>query len=93
MSRKYKIDYQQTGGAGAPIVFSTGSNHFSLSGYSQLMKLYNILDKEEYKYMSKIKDMIFKFNTKISDFNSRYVINVSDKELKVLQFIQKKLLN
>ncbi len=89
---KYKIEYDMIGGAGAPIIFSSGSKIISMDNYSKLMKLYDILGKEEYNYMSKIKDLIYRYNTKISDFNSRYIINVSTKELKVIEYIIKKFL-
>ena len=55
------------------------------------MKLHNILDSEQYRYMTKIKDMIYKFNTKISDFNSKYIINVTEKELKVIKYLLKNI--
>ena len=88
---KYKIEYELTGGAGAPIIFSTGTKMLTLSSYSKLTKLYDFLGKDTYKYMSKIRFLINKFNTKISDFNSRYIINVTEKELGVIQYIVKKL--
>ena len=88
---KYLINYNLDGGAGAPITFSTGSNFLTLSSYNILMKLYNILDTEQYRYMSKIKDMIYKFNTKISDFNSNYIINVTEKQLKVIKYLLKNI--
>ena len=88
---KYLINYNLDGGAGAPITFSTGSNFLTLSNYNILMKLHNILDSEQYRYMTKIKDMIYKFNTKISDFNSKYIINVTEKELKVIKYLLKNI--
>ena len=88
---KYKIEYDLLGGAGAPIVFSTGTKMITLSSFSKLNNLYEFLGKPEYKYMSKIRFLVDKYNTKISDFNSRYIINVSEKELGVIKYILKKL--
>ena len=89
---KYKINYSQIGGAGAPIIFSTGTKTLTMSSFTKLNKLVEILNKDDYKYMSKIKFLIDKYNRKISDFNSRYIINVSEKELGVLKYIEKNYL-
>tara|TARA_B100000161_G_C33521125_1_gene401159 strand:+ start:856 stop:1131 length:276 start_codon:yes stop_codon:yes gene_type:complete len=89
---KYKIEYELKGGAGAPIIFSTGTKMLTMSSFTKLTKLHEILGKDGYKYMSKIRFLIEKYNTKISDFNSKYIINVTDKELGVLQYIEKNLL-
>tara|TARA_B100001093_G_C26275634_1_gene778846 strand:- start:1 stop:303 length:303 start_codon:yes stop_codon:yes gene_type:complete len=92
MIKRYKIDYNLFGGAGAPIIFTTGLNRITLSGFTILNNLYDILDSNDYQYMNRIKSQIYKFNNKISDFNSKYIINVSKKELKIINFILTKKL-
>ena len=88
MRKSYRIEYDQKGGAGTPIWFSTGTDFIILSYFSTLLKLSDKLNDEKYSYMSHIKKKIDFYNTKISDnFNSKYIINVSNKELKVLRYI------
>ena len=94
---RYEIIYPhlnvQNGGAGIPVRVSTGSDFFMMTSYTEMMKIYDILDKEEYKYMSKIKDMIYKYATEMTDFNAKPVISVTNNEYKVLSFIRKKILS
>ncbi len=87
MIKRYKIEYNQNGGAGAPIWFSTGTDFIIVSSFTTLNNLSEELSKENYYYMSKIKNQIDKYNNKISDFNSKYIISVTNKELKVLKFL------
>tara|TARA_B100000900_G_scaffold242980_1_gene206605 strand:+ start:2231 stop:2527 length:297 start_codon:yes stop_codon:yes gene_type:complete len=91
---RYRIVYpnEQLGGAGVPVRISTGSDYFMLTSYSEMMKINEVLGKDDYKYLMKIKNMIYKFATEHSDFNAKPVINVSPKEFKVLDFIRRKIL-
>lgn len=91
---RYRIIYpnEQLGGAGVPVRISTGSDFFMLTSYTEMMKIHEVLDKDDYKYLMKIKDMIYKFATEHSDFNSKPVINVTLNEFKVLDFIRRKIL-
>ena len=41
--------------------------------------------------MSKIKKQIDKYNNKFSEYNSKYVIRVNDKELKVIKYLLDKI--
>jgi len=91
---RYRIIYQneQSGGAGVPVRISTGSDYFMLTSYTEMMKIHEVLEKDDYKYLMKIKDMIHKFAIQHSDYNSKPVINVTLKEFKVLDFIRRKIL-
>lgn len=91
MKKSYKIEYSQKGGAGTPIWFSTGNEFIILSYFSTLVKLSDMLSHENYQYMSKIKKQIDKYNNKFSEYNSKYVIRVNDKELKVIKYLLDKI--
>ena len=93
---RYEIIYPhlnlQTGGACVPVRISTGSDYFMLTSYTEMMKINEILNKEDYKYLMKIKNLLYKYATEHSDFNAMPVINVTPKEFKVLDFIRRKTL-
>lgn len=92
MIKRYKIEYNLQGGAGAPLIFTTGLNNIRLSSFTILNQLYNLLNTEQYDYMSKVRNLIYKYNNKISDYNSKYFINVTKNELEVLKFLLNKKL-
>ncbi len=89
---RYKIIYPQVAGAGVPIRVTTGTSFFMLTSYSEMIKMVEILDKEEYKYMDKVKKMIKKYATEMSDFNAKPIVGVTQKEFNVLLFIKNKLI-
>lgn len=90
---KYKIIYPQIGAGGVPVRVTTGSDSFYITSYSEMINIYNILNKEEYKYMDKIKTMFHKLATELdTDYNSRPIISVTKKEFDVIMFIRRKIL-
>ena len=90
---KYKSKYlelknkiEMKGGAGFPLLITTGIDNFSVSGYSQLMKLQGIIKKKEGGDWFKISKHIKKYATTES-YNKQgsSTLVVTPEEFKILR--------